>query len=606
MKEANKGLVSKAIGAIKEVINAIIEFKNLLLNILAKAAAAIELIIEDPIGFLGNLVAGVKKGISSFMSRIGEHLKAGLMGWLFGTLASAGIEIPKTFDLRGIITLILSVLGLTYANIRARAVNIVGERVVAGLEKAAEIFIIIKNEGIGGLWKYIKDKVETLKETVLSSIKEFVIQKIVVAGITWLISLLNPASAFIKACKMIYDVVMFFITRGKQILDLVNAIIDSITAIAKGAIGVAATAVENALAKALPVAISFLASLLGLDGISEKIKAIIAKIQAPINAVIDWVIRQAVSLVKGIAGLFGGKDKDKDKKEDDIVSTDVKVKVKKELTGKRIDDTEEEKALITSVYNRYSPEGLRGILFKPSKDNIGAIDVIVSASLAERIAQLDMSKPKGIRQLQSFAGSMLFFANRTTIFVFYDSDHKQFARITQKLPLPGHAEKHLKTKFPELLERIRKNRKRLKTPADQPVPVHLDINRTPCDGCSGEGSHIDQIITNAKSNYNDVPIKISISAASISQGAQLTTEKGIESLIKQGVEITATTVWSEIKNQMIKNKIEQFVYRGREYDIDQVNEFIAHEKEVQELINKVAENLKMTKPAPEVMGTGVT
>lgn len=310
MKEANKGLVSKAIGAIKDVINAIIEFKNLLLNILAKAAAAISLIIDDPIGFLKNLVAGVKQGIQAFMSRIGEHLKAGLMGWLFGTLASAGIEIPKTFDLRGIITLILSVLGLTYANIRARAVNIVGEKVVAGLEKAAEIFIIIKNEGIGGLWKYIKDKVETLKETVLTSIKEFVIQKIVVAGITWLISLLNPASAFIKACKMIYDVIMFFITRGKQIMDLVNAVIDSVTAIAKGAIGVAATAVENALAKALPVAISFLASLLGLDGISEKIKAIIAKIQAPINAVIDWVIKQAVGLVKGIAGLFGiGKEK---------------------------------------------------------------------------------------------------------------------------------------------------------------------------------------------------------------------------------------------------------------------------------------------------------
>jgi hypothetical protein len=137
----------------------------------------------------------------------------------------------------------------------------------------------------------------------------------VVAGITWLISLLNPASAFIKACKMIYDVIMFFVTRGKQILDLVNAVIDSVSAIAKGAISVAANAVENALAKALPVAISFLASLLGLDGISEKIKTIIAKIQAPINTVIDWVIHQAVALVKGIAGLFSG-GKDKDKKEE--------------------------------------------------------------------------------------------------------------------------------------------------------------------------------------------------------------------------------------------------------------------------------------------------
>ncbi|RDC62670.1 eCIS core domain-containing protein [Adhaeribacter pallidiroseus] len=309
MKEANKGLVDKAIGAIKDVIDAIIEFKNMLLNVLARAAAAIDLIIEDPIGFLGNLVAGVKQGIQKFVGNIATHLKNGLMGWLFGTLAEAGIQMPQSFDAKGIMSLILQVLGLTYANIRARAVNIVGEKVVAGLEKAAEIFIILKNEGIGGLWRFIKEKVEQLKDTVIESIKSFVIEKIVVAGVTWLVSMLNPASAFIKACKMIYDVIMFFVTRGSQIMALVNAVIDSVTAIAKGAIGVAATAVENALAKALPVAISFLASLLGLGGISEKIKAIIAKIQAPINAAIDWVINKAVALVKAAGKLLmaGGK-----------------------------------------------------------------------------------------------------------------------------------------------------------------------------------------------------------------------------------------------------------------------------------------------------------
>ncbi len=315
MKEANKGLIARAKEAISEVIDAIIEFKNMIKNVLAKAAEAIDLILDDPIGFLGNLIAGVKGGIQGFMSRIGEHLKAGLMGWLFGTFASAGIQLPKTFDLKGILSLILQVLGLTYANIRARAVNILGEKVVAGLEKVAEVFLIVKNEGIGGLWRFIQEKVESLKDTVLNSIKEFVIQKIVTAGITWIISLLNPASAFIKACKLIYDVIMFFVTRAKQIVELINAVINSVVAIAKGAISVASTAVENALAKALPVALGFLASLLGLDGISDKIKNIIAKIQAPINAAIDWVIHKAVALVKAVGGLFKGSGKDEKKSE---------------------------------------------------------------------------------------------------------------------------------------------------------------------------------------------------------------------------------------------------------------------------------------------------
>lgn len=318
MKEANKGFIDKAKEAISEVIDAIIEFKNMLMNVLARAAAAIDLIIEDPIRFLGYLVAGVKQGVQKFASEIGKHLKDGLMGWLFGELGKAGIQMPQSFDAKGIMSLVLQVLGLTYANIRSRAVNIVGENVVKALETAAELFIVIKNEGIAGLWRFIQEKVEQLKDTVIESIKSFVIEKIVVAGVTWLISMLNPASAFIKACKMIYDVIMFFVTRGSQIMALVNAVINSVTAIAQGAIGVAASAVENALAKALPVAISFLASLLGLGGISEKIKSIIAKIQAPVNAAIDWVINKAVALVKAAGKLLGiGKDKDPEEEKKD-------------------------------------------------------------------------------------------------------------------------------------------------------------------------------------------------------------------------------------------------------------------------------------------------
>jgi hypothetical protein len=116
---------------------------------------------------------------------------------------------------------------------------------------------------------------------------------------------LNPAGAFIKACKAIYDIIMFFVERGSQIISLVNAVIDSVTAIAGGAIGAAAGAVENALSKAVPVVISFLAALLGVTGISEKIRSIITKIQAPVNKAIDWVIQKAYNLVKAAGKLLG-------------------------------------------------------------------------------------------------------------------------------------------------------------------------------------------------------------------------------------------------------------------------------------------------------------
>lgn len=312
MKAANKGLVDKALDAVVGVIRTIIELKNMLFNVLARAADAIGLIIARPIAFLGNLVDAGKTGFLNFVDHIGEHLKQGFMEWLFGAVAKAGITLPEHFDLKGILSLVLQVLGLTYANIRSRAVRILGEKVVKALETAAEIFKILITEGPAGLWKYIKEKIGDLQTLVVDKIKSFVMKNVLIAGITWLIGLLNPASAFIKACKAIYDIVMFFVRHGKEILDLVNAIIDSITAIARGAIDAAASFVEASLARGIPVAIGFLASLLGVGDISKDIKETIDDIREPINAAIDWVINKAVDIVKAVGGLLGiGDDKKK-------------------------------------------------------------------------------------------------------------------------------------------------------------------------------------------------------------------------------------------------------------------------------------------------------
>jgi hypothetical protein len=284
------------------VIKTIIQLKNMLLGVLAKAADVIGDIISDPIGFLGRLVDGIKAGLSRFVGNIASHLQEGLMGWLFGAIGRAGIQLPKSFDIAGIFDLVMQVLGLTYRQIRARVVKLVGEKVVAKLEQTVDIFKVLVTEGIPGLWKWIKDKVGDLEEMVIGGIKTFIIEKVIKAGITWLIAFLNPAAAFIKACKAIYDIIMFIIERGSEIMDFVRSILDSIGAIAKGNIGIVAQKVEDSLARALPLAISFLASLLGLGGISEKIHSIIQKVQAPIAKAVDFVVMGAV---KGAKKLFG-------------------------------------------------------------------------------------------------------------------------------------------------------------------------------------------------------------------------------------------------------------------------------------------------------------
>jgi hypothetical protein len=290
MKDANKGLIDKAKDAVMGVINTIRHLKDMLLGVLMKAVSVIGTIIAHPIRFLGNLVEGVKAGLTGFMSNIGEHLKKGLLGWLFGSLGEAGLQLPEKFDLKGVLHIIMQVLGLTYSHIRGLAVGIVGEEVVGHLEKSLEFFQVLIKEGPGGLWKWIVEKLSELKETVMTKIKEFIQEKVIIAGIMWLIGLLNPVAAFIKACKAIYDIVKFFIDRAEQVGELVNAIVDSVGALAGGAMGEAAGKVENALAKGIPVAIGFLASLLGLGGISDKIKSIIHAIQEPIHNIIGKVL----------------------------------------------------------------------------------------------------------------------------------------------------------------------------------------------------------------------------------------------------------------------------------------------------------------------------
>ncbi|MEU0393571.1 hypothetical protein ABZ208_12470 [Streptomyces sp. NPDC006208] len=307
LQEENKGLLSKAKDAIAETAATVLKLKDMLLGVLARAAGAIDKIISNPIGFLGNLLNAVKAGVTGFAARIGEHLKNGLKQWLFGQLSAGGIEIPETFDAKGIIKLILSILGLTWSNIRARIVARIGERAMGALETGFEMVKVLVTEGVGGLWKWIVEKLSDLKDTVIGAIKDFVTEKIVTAGITWIVSMLNPASAFVRACKAIYDVVMFFVNRAAQIKSFVDSVLDSVEGIARGGGGGVPALIEQSLAKAVPVVLDFLASLLGLGGISAKIKEILQKVQAPVMKAVDWVIDKIVSAGKRILrSLRGG------------------------------------------------------------------------------------------------------------------------------------------------------------------------------------------------------------------------------------------------------------------------------------------------------------
>lgn len=346
LKAENATLYDKAADAVGGVIKTILQLKDMLLNVLARAAAAIEKIIADPIGFLGNLIAGVKQGLGNFVSNIGQHMKEGFIGFLTGAVAGAGITLPQNWDLAGIFEFVMQILGLSFESLIGKVSQLFGIDIMSIIEPVKQIIGIYQEGGFAGLikagiarligeermaallqvwdmiqifisgnwaklWELIQEHLSNLKEMVFGKIEEFLVERVVKAGITWVVSLFNPAGAFIKACKMIYDVVMFFVERGSQIMSLVNAVIDSVTSIASGNVGVAASAIEGALAKGIPVAIGFLSSLLGLGNVSEKVQEIIQGVRGLVDKAINAIfnlppVKMVVGFIKKVIGKITG------------------------------------------------------------------------------------------------------------------------------------------------------------------------------------------------------------------------------------------------------------------------------------------------------------
>jgi len=285
-------------------------------GVLQKAGDTIKLILSDPLAFAKNLISAVVGGFGRFARNILEHLKRGLLGWLFGSLQNAGIELPAKLDFKGLMSIALQVLGLTYANFRKRLVKKLGpkgERMVLMLEKSVEVVKILLTKGFVGIWQKLLTMIDNFRQTVIGGITEMVITTVVTAGLKWLAGLSNPVGAVVKVVLAIYDMVVAFLERLEQILDVANSIFSSIGKIARGQVTKAAEFIEKAIGGSVPVVISFLAAALGLGGISKKIRNIIKKLQKPVNKAMDKLLtflkKKAKKLFSKLVGAVNKKRK---------------------------------------------------------------------------------------------------------------------------------------------------------------------------------------------------------------------------------------------------------------------------------------------------------
>ncbi|HEY6136561.1 MAG TPA: hypothetical protein VI670_02230, partial [Thermoanaerobaculia bacterium] len=319
IQEANKGLVTKFAEKLGEIIKALREFKQRVVAALKKSDDTISRIISDPIGFLGNLIDAVKGGISRFVDNIWVHLKAGFLEWLFGNLPP-GVEIPTDVSIGSIFKLVLGVLGITYDRMRAKAVKLIGERNVKIIEKVVSYIKTLITGGIAALWEEVKTDLSNLKEMVFDALQDWLITTLIKKAVAKIVLLFNPVGAIIQAILGIIDIVMFVVENAKKILAFVESVINSIADIASGMIDNAIKKVEDALARTIPLLISFLARFLGLSGITEKIREFIFKVQDRVDKAIDKAIAKIVETMKKVLGGSAATDDEKQKKLDDALT----------------------------------------------------------------------------------------------------------------------------------------------------------------------------------------------------------------------------------------------------------------------------------------------
>jgi hypothetical protein len=268
------------------------------MSLINRAGGAVGSIISNPGRFATTLVNAVRQGFGKFQGNIGTHLQAGFSGWLLGT---TGVTVPKDFSPPSVLSLVLQVLKITSATIQQRLARQIGDKNAARMEQAWGVIGSAMSKGPGGLWTMLKEYLGDLKTVVIDGIKEWVIGSVVKAAVGKIASMFSPATGMIAAIKTIYDVATFLIERAGQLKQLFQAVGDSASALAQGNTQQAASKIEQTLARAIPVAIGFLASLVGLRNVAAKVKEIIGRVRDRIQGAIDKMIAKVLSKFKGTA-----------------------------------------------------------------------------------------------------------------------------------------------------------------------------------------------------------------------------------------------------------------------------------------------------------------
>jgi len=274
-------------------------------------------ILDRPGAFIGNLISAAVQGFQQFGKNFGTHLQNGFVTWLTGVSGEAGIPSPIELSAKGIFGLITEVLDLNWTSLKGmlmeslRKKGPVGEQAAKKITQAealaAQVEAIwekvqeIASGGWAGLAQYAAEYVGSLADSVIEGVKDFLVQKVVMAAIGKLATMWNPVGAIVQALITAWNMYQWFKENVQRIMGVVRAVFGAVGQIVQGNLSGAASGVESALGKLVAPAIDLLASILGLGGIGAQVRQVIEKVRTKLHEVLQKVSDKLVNMFWGVA-----------------------------------------------------------------------------------------------------------------------------------------------------------------------------------------------------------------------------------------------------------------------------------------------------------------
>lgn len=290
---------------------------QLVMRVITKAAQNLSDILQDPLGFLGNFIRALKLGFEQFFNNIGTHLLSGLQAWLFSKLDGSGIEMPQDLSFKSMLKLAFQILGITVDMLLRVLEEVTGKKglkakiegIIGAISNAWAWFEALLNQGEegGSIWDRLGNAIGSIWDMILDGVVSWLENTIIVRALAWVATKLDPTGvmAVITTIIDVFNVFQAIMDKAREILEMIERVLDGLGDLIKGIIAAAANVLERALAAAIPVAMAILSALFGLDGVVDKVKEVIKKLREKVEAGIKRVMTSIKNWIERMLGRGG-------------------------------------------------------------------------------------------------------------------------------------------------------------------------------------------------------------------------------------------------------------------------------------------------------------